>query len=420
MSRLKVVETRSRPTKPANYRGEITWPDVTNTDTGQPRKKSLANVLAFLTHVGATLQRNEFTRCDELTRGGQTRPLSDSDVIALHLEAHALGLDVPKEFFGDCLTDQARQHGYHPVRDALAGLVWDRTPRLDNWLHRYAGATDSALTRTIGRLFLIAAVRRIRQPGAKFDQCLVLEGPQGAGKSSLACILAGEAWFTDCVDIGAEPKVIVEQTAGTWIVELAELSGIGNREVEQIKAMISRQVDRARLAYDKRVSDVPRQFVLVGTVNDSAYLRDTTGNRRFWPVRVGTVDLEALRADRNQLWAEAAHYEAQGARLDLPAELWAEAAAEQESRLVVDPWQERLEPIFDGRIGHVLIDDLWKFLDVKGDRQNGSIGRRLSQIMTRLSFEKKRLSHPTKGRLWAYTNHPRPSEGKWIEPGYVS
>ena len=134
------------------------------------------------------------------------------------------------------------------MREYLDGLKWDGEQRLDTWLMAFAGAEDSILTRAIGAKVLLAAVRRVRKPGCKFDQCLVLEGPQGAGKSSLVRILAGEDRFTDCLHIGAEAKVIIEQTAGSWLVEMAELSGIRRGEVEPIKAMISRQVDRARAA----------------------------------------------------------------------------------------------------------------------------------------------------------------------------
>ena len=182
---------------------EIYWPEW---EKGEPRSRSAANIRAFLTHAGVALRRNEFTHRDEITRDGKTEPLSDAIVVALRLEAHALGLDPPEAFFNDVVNNEARAHGYHPVRDYLASIAWDGTPRLDTLLIDYAGAPDTALNRAFGRKTFVAAVRRVRQPGCKHDSCLVLEGPQGSGKSSLVRTLASPAWFTDCVSIGAEPK----------------------------------------------------------------------------------------------------------------------------------------------------------------------------------------------------------------------
>jgi hypothetical protein len=389
-------------------KGAIEWPDGS---PGKPRHKSQANILAFLDWACVTLRHNAFTLRDEITRDGETSELSDASLRALFLELHALGLDPPKEFFEDVCSNAARRRSYHPVRDYLAGLTWDGAPRLDQWLPTYAGAADTPLSRAFGRKTLIAAVRRVRHPGCKFDQMLVLEGRQGAGKSSLVRVLAGDDWFTDSLTIGQCDKVIIEQTAGSWMVELAELAGIRRAEVEPIKTMISRQADRARLAYGKRQENVPRQFVFFGTVNDSAYLRDVSGNRRFWPVKVGAVDIEALRRDRDQLWAEAAHYEAQGEALELPSELWEQAAAEQEARLMSDPWEDILVPLLEDKRGHIPVALLWDTLQIKADRQDGNVGKRLNQLMGRLGFTRRRLRDD--GRLvYGYSNEPQ--GGRWI------
>ena len=157
-----------------------------------------------------------------------------------------------------------------------------RRERLDHWLATYLAVEDTALHRAFGRIHLIAAARRLCQPGTKHDACLVFESKeQGVGKSTAIQILASPAWFTDSLSIGEDAKGVIEQTNGAWLVEFSELSGIQRREVEQVKAMISRQVDRARLAYGRFVSDRPRQFVLFGIVNEAQYLRDATGNRRI-------------------------------------------------------------------------------------------------------------------------------------------
>jgi predicted P-loop ATPase len=420
---LKRVETARAETKatsqetapaaaPADRpKASIEWPDLTTDE--KPRNKSQANILEFLRWQGVTLRHNAFTLRDEITtRDGVTTELSDRSVLRLFLEAHELGLNPPKEFFEDVVSNAAAGNAYHPVRDYLAGLTWDGRPRLDRWLPTYAGAADTALVRAFGRKALLAAVRRVLRPGCKFDPALTLEGHQGVGKSSLIRVIAGDDWFTDCLSIGADPKTVVEQTAGAWLVEMPELSGIRKGEVEAFKAMLSRQSDRARLAYGKRTCDVPRQFVLIATINPDGggYLRDVTGNRRYWPVKVGAVDLEALRRDRDQLWAEAAHYEAQRESLELPRELWEQAAAEQEARLQVEPWEEILAPLLEGKCGHIPTDVLWRRLDIKTDRQDGNMGRRLTQIMGRLGWTKTKRRH--NGPLVpCFSNDPK---GEWI------
>jgi predicted P-loop ATPase len=213
---------------------------------------------------------------------------------------------------------------------------------VDGWLHTYMSADDTPLNRAIGRLWLIAAVRRARQPGCKFDQIPVLEGPEGKGKSKVIQLLAGADNFSDATIIGLRDKEQQEACRGRWLYEIPDLSGLGKADIEHAKAFASRTHDRARPAYGKATIDQPRRCVFVGTTNDSNYLKSQTGNRRFWPVKTGTVHAEAVERDRDQLWAEAAYYEAQGAPIDLAEELWSAAGAAQEARREVDPWEDML------------------------------------------------------------------------------
>src|SRR5260221_258545 len=163
------------------------------------------------------------------------------------------------------------------------------------------------------RLVLIAAVRRARRPGTKFDQILTLEGPEGLNKSTAIKVLAGEENFSDTTILGMSDKQQMENVRGVWLYEIADLSGIKRAEVEAVKAFASRTSDKARPAYGRCVVDQPRRCVFFATTNERTYLKSQTGNCRFWPVQVGNIDIESLQRDRDHLWAEAAYYEKQGA-----------------------------------------------------------------------------------------------------------
>ena len=160
-------------------------------------------------------------------------------------------------------------------------------PRLEEWVITYLGAEDTPLNRAVGSRWMISGVARILQPGAKVDHMLILEGPQGAKKSSALKTLAGAEWFTDeLAEIGS--KDAAQQMRGIWVIEIAELDAISRAEVSRIKAFLSRTTDRYRPPYERYVVEMPRQCVFAGSVNPDTYLRDETGNRRFWPVRCGT------------------------------------------------------------------------------------------------------------------------------------
>ena len=232
-------------------------------------------------------------------------------------------------------------NSFDPVLDYLNGLKHDGTPRLDKWLTTYLGAEDNPFNRAIGRKVLVAAVRRVRQPGAKFDTILVLEGPQGSGKSSAIRILAGE-YFSDAEIIANGGKEQQELARGIWLFEISELAGLQKSAIERVKAFVSRTHDRARPAWERNVQDIPRRCIFIGTTNDDKYLQDPTGNRRFWPVLTGKIELETLQRDRDQLWAEAAEAEKVEAELTIVQGLWAAATAEQSKRLVDDPWEDTL------------------------------------------------------------------------------
>src|SRR5262249_20514213 len=203
--------------------------------------------------------------------------------------------------------------------DYLDAMKWDAVKRLDTWLIKYGGAEDTEYIQAVGALMLIAAVRRVRQPGCKFDEMVVLENEeQGTDKSTALATLAGlEEWFSDDLPLNIEGKRVIESLRGRWIIEAAELSAIRSADIEHLKAFVPRQVERAVLAKGRIVSEVPRQCVIVGTTSSLEFLRDTTGNRRFWPVRCQAFNISDLRRVRDQLWAEAAAREARGASIRL-------------------------------------------------------------------------------------------------------
>src|SRR5262245_58325606 len=249
----------------------------------------------------------------------------------------AIMLDAARQL---CLRNQ-----FDPVCEYLDGLKWDGVKRLGSWLIDYLGAPDTEFVHSVGRLVLIAAVRRARLPGTKFDQIIVLEGPEGRNKSTAVKIMAGEENFSDQSILTESDKTQQELLKGVWLYEIADLTGISKADVDRVKAFASRTHDRARPAYGRAVFNQPRRCVLFATTNNDTYLQSQTGNRRFWPIKTGRIDIDRLRADRSQLLAEAAVEEAAGASITLPETLWSTAAQEQAQRLHVDPWTDILANI---------------------------------------------------------------------------
>jgi predicted P-loop ATPase len=247
---------------------------------------------------------------------------------------------VNKEIAGQAVHAVARQHSFHPIRDYLNSLKWDNVKRIDNWLTRYLGADQSEYTRAVSAKFLISAVARAFKPGCKVDTCLILEGTQGAQKSTAIRTLAGKAFFSDDISqLGSKDSVM--QTRGIWIIELAELDAMTGSKQSCIKAFMSRQVDRIRPPYGRRVVEAQRECVFVGTVNKETYLSDETGGRRYWPVKCRAIRITDLERDRDQLWAEAFVRYSAGENwwFDNPA-LTQSAAQEVAARYEPDPWDD--------------------------------------------------------------------------------
>jgi len=272
------------------------------------------------------------------------RRLIDADIVQVQTFLQSSGFPrIGKDAVYDGMVKAARKRAFHPVRAWLNGVVWDGVPRVETWLSAYLRADDTMYTRGVGRSWLIATVARIFAPGCKADSLMVLEGAQGCGKSTAAHILGGE-WFSDSLpDVRYGDKDLSQHLAGKWIIEIAELAATSKAEDAALKSFISRRVEKYRRPYERKESEEPRQCVFIGTTNRSDYLRDETGARRFWPVRVGGIDLIALRRDRDQLFAEALDMFRRGVPHYPDAALSALIDAEGRERTIAgDPWDDIL------------------------------------------------------------------------------
>jgi len=239
---------------------------------------------------------------------------------------------------------------------------------------------------------LIAGVRRIRQPGVKFDTMLVLEGAQGAGKSQVAQRLAiRDEWFCGSLDLKSDDKTKAEMLTRAWIVECQELDGMNKTTSQSLKKFLSTAVDMFRPAYARNASEFRRHCIILGTTNELAYLRDLTGNRRIWPVTVGTIDLERFSADVNQLWAEAVVREAAGESITLSPPLWDAAKKVQGRRMIEDAYEDVLEDNFGEIKGRVSMDSVKLLLGLDTARMSPVDKRRINAVMAKLG--------------WAYGTH---------------
>jgi predicted P-loop ATPase len=324
------------------------WQNKIEREGGKPEarpKGTLKNVHLILSNaIGAALfRRNEFALidhygCSAPWGGVAGREINDRDLVLIKfwLSSH-YRFEPSTNVIMEAMVKISEANKYHPIRDYLNKLEWDGKPRIENWLETYLGARGPRnYLQAVGAKTLTAMVARVYNPGCKYDTVLVLEGPQGCGKSTAVRILA-DPWFSDAmINIGDKDAVLAMRLA--WVMELGELSSMRKADIDQLKQFISQPTDRIRVPYGKLTETFPRQSIFIGTTNSSEYLKDTTGNRRFWPVKVTQCDFDALTKNRNQLLAEAKVAYEMGESLHLGEEIEEMATREQSKRVFVDEW----------------------------------------------------------------------------------
>jgi len=291
---------------------------------------------------------------------------------------------------------------FNPVREWFDGLKWDGHARLDTWLTYYLGAADKPFHRLVGAKWMISGVARAYEPGCKVDTMLILEGAQGIGKSKVMRTLGtlgGKSYFTDQVDnIGSKDAAM--QLQGVLIIELAEMNQFKGKEVTAIKAWMTQTVDRYRPPFGRRVMSYPRHSVLGGTMNPdgSGYFEDVTGARRFWPVLCAGIDMDAIEADRDQLWAEARDRYRQGERWWLDDHGAALAKVEQDDRYLTDPWEDIVLQEIAGRPHVNGTDLLTGVLSVHKERLTRQHSQKVAKILYKAGWERRKGWDKEKGK----------------------
>jgi predicted P-loop ATPase len=338
-------------------------------ETGKPLP-NLSNALAVLRTASPDLfAHDEMLRAPVLMRPLQgltdvtPRPLTDIDVGIVQEQLQQLGLKrIGRDIVHQAIEVRAWECRFHPVRAYLDGLTWDNKERLPEFLPAYFGAEDNAYVRAIGTMFPVAMVARIYRPGCQADYMPVFEGEQGALKST-ACRVLGGQWFSDSLPDVTAGKDVSQHLRGKWLIEVSEMHAMSRAEAALLKAFITRTTERYRPSYGRLEVIEPRQCIFIGTTNKDIYLRDETGGRRFWPVRCGSIDVDKLSRDRDQIFAEAV------ARFRADARWWPDKeferehiAPQQADRYEPDPWEDairnHLATLNRVTVGQIAVDAL--------------------------------------------------------------
>jgi hypothetical protein len=381
--------------------------------------KDPANVFLWLTHDPAWLgaiRLNSVTQEIEL-RG---RTITDSDLTAIRNQFAHDDPDGALRFPTGVIAEQvalvADRNRYDPIHQYLECLQWDGVERLATWAHDFLGVSYTndvgdditAYVQAVSRRWMIGAVARAASPGCKMDTVLILEGPQGLKKSSALKVLGG-AWFSDDAGNVIGDKDSKQLISRVWIQELPELDAMRKAEVSSLKAWFSRSEDFYRAPYARTPQRHPRRVVFAGTTNPDTYLLDETGNRRYWPLKCTAIDLGALAAARDQLWAEAAHLYRSGEKWWLTPEESALAAIETSARMVLDDvWSERLLRwwLAQGKPAEVSTYDAMRGLGFTDDRMEHSARIRVGTALKQVGFV-KRQKRAGEGRSWVYVPNAR-------------
>jgi len=374
---------------------------VPNGQTGQPLP-NVSNVLIGL----RSDHRDDFAydemRCVTVFRQSRD-PITDADIIRYQERFQLAGLKrVSTETVFDAIMLHSRENSFHPLREYLADLNWDGKLRVGSWLTAYLGVEETEYTKAIGRMFLVSMVARVMKPGCKVDHMLVLEGPQGAMKSTACRVLASDAYFTDNLP-DLDSKDASQHLRGKWLVEVAELHSFDKATTNRLKSYLTRQEERYRPSYGRLDVDERRQCEFAGTTNKDAYLRDETGGRRFWPVKIGTINIEALQRDRNQLFAEAL------VLFDAGTAWWPTAEferthimPEQSDRYEADPWEEPIRNHLATMV-QTTVTDVARAIGIETPKVGKAEQNRITATMLELGWKRGKRTGPKGTRWWVKT-----------------
>jgi predicted P-loop ATPase len=405
---IEIDQPRKRSKSNGSTKWDTAWKRQAICDAFGKPLPNLANVMICLSIILPEVVAYDEMLCAPILMhpvGEKTlptpHPITDVDVGDVQERLQHLGLSrVAKDVVHQAIDMLAVRSRFHPIRDYLSALEWDRTSRLERLFPSYFGADQSPYNQAIGTMFLVSMVARIIKPGCKADHLPVIEGPQGTLKST-ACQILGGKWFSDALPDVSAGKDVSQHLRGKWLIEVSEMHAMSRAEAALLKSFITRTTERYRPSYGRREVIEPRQCVFIGTTNRDVYLRDETGGRRFWPIKAGVIDTDKLERDRDQLFAEAVIRHREGVRWWPDKDFEQEhIVPEQEARYEIDAWEEKIEEYLKlvsrttiGRVGR-------EALGFETARFGRADQNRIAAALERLGWRREGTKVDWQGNRW--------------------
>lgn len=335
--------------------------------------------------------------------GFSLRPCTDIDVGVMQELLQHLGLArLSKDVTHQAVDIRAHECRFHPIRAYLTDLDWDGRLRISTLFPVYFGADSTDYAMEISTMFMVGMVARIFEPGCKADHMVVLEGAQGTLKSTACRVLGGDFFSDNLPEVGAG-KDVSQHLRGKWLIEVSEMHAMNRTETAQLKAFITRQVERYRPSFGRKEVIEPRQCVFIGTTNRDTYLRDETGGRRFWPVKAGKINIDALARDRDQLFAEAVD------RYHNGMQWWPDKdferqhiAPQQAARYEADVWEESIGAYLKTQTKVTVGQIAKEALHIETPRIGTAEQRRIAAALEQIGWRRERADGQTdwQGKRW--------------------